>query len=789
MNKSLILSLCSLFLSTAFVFPQSNNRVQIQNEKLTTSSPEFEKTNSQKVGENPWRCMGPSGMPNQASSSNTYGVGQINRIAFDPNYDGEINTTVYACSFFGGLWRSEDDGENWHSVNTDYLPSTSVADVCINPFNPNEIFICTGYGDGGVYSGWGPSWAHINALPTVGIFRSKDYGNSWEDISGRFMDDFMDGGMCRKMIINPLNPNQIFIASSKGIYRTDNATEKNVAWQRVFEGLESGNTDIRGIAFKPDNSNTIYASGTEIVVSFDGGEEWQALTGEDLNLDLYDLKDSLRVLKINIAVTPANPERLYAYILGEQERPNKTVQGAHICMFENNNWEILETRYSAGVSYFSDSWIAIAVSPVDANAVFYANTRLIGSENIDSLKFGMRSPYCGKGFHADVHDLAFQPNVENPKLFCGNHGGMSVKTFPNPNIGGWEYKNEGLEVATLWSFDDSESNEDVAIIATQDNGTMVRYDTLGNMWHFIRGGDGYTARADDRNGDYLYYSSGDKSFYQFDLKTFKSLSEVSKLPMDSRVQKESVMTTKTFPLINHPVSGDPWFGFTEVYSRKLDKPSKKDQAGDVWERQSDLYKTESSRWKRQITELEFCKSKPEYIYVVTGGQQNPYWFDWHLTSVIYKSIHGGLKGKDVDQKRFVALEHPGQFYDNDTLPIITGIAVAPHNPDHVWITYTGIPHNFRVWFSSDGGETWRNADPTGIFSHNPVNAIAYLDNDDDRIYLGTDRGLYTKTKFTDWEKVKLFPNVRITELKINYTFQKLRVGTFGRGLWEGSLEF
>jgi hypothetical protein len=248
------------------------------------------------------------------------------------------------------------------------------------------------------------------------------------------------------------------------------------------------------------------------------------------------------------------------------------------------------------------------------------------------------------------------------------------------------------------------------------------------------------------------------------------------------------MTAKTFPLVNHPNSSDVWVGFTELYSRKLVKPSSKDKTEDVWVRQSDLYKTQAVGWKRQITELEFCKSKPDHIYVVTGGQQNPGWEDWHLISMIYKSTNGGLNGEDTDEKRFVALEHPGQFYDNDTLAIITGIAVAPHNPDHVWITYTGIPQEYRVWFSMDGGEHWINADPKGVFDNNPVNAIAYQDNDDERIYLGTDRGLYTKTKFTDWEKLESFPNVRITELKINYAFQKLRVGTFGRGLWEGPLE-
>ncbi len=789
MKKNLIIVLVILMAFITGVFSQTDKRTKSRKDVLNKSSHNFFNNVNSKAKENSWKCLGPSGMPNKASGSNTFGVGQVNRIAFDPEYDGDKNRTVYACSFFGGLWRSENDGDNWQNVNTDFLPSTSVADVCINPFNRNEIFICTGYGDGGIYDGWGPSWAHINPLPTTGIFRSKDFGNTWQDISGDFLEEFKDGGMCREMIINPLNPDQIFVATTNGVYKTENATTKNVKWKNVFTGIDAGKRDIRGIAFKPNDANTIYASGADIFISADGGNNWQPLTGKDLNLDMDNLKDSLKVTRINIAVTPANPERIYAYILGDQKRKKKTVQGAYIAMFENESWEIIETRFSSGVTYFSDTWMAIAVSPVDADAVFYANTRLIGSENIDSIKFGMRSPYCGKGFHADVHDLVFQPNVDNPKLFCGNHGGMSIKTFPNPTTGGWEYKNEGLEVAILWSFDDSESDEEVAIIATQDNGTMIRYDTLGYMWHFIRGGDGYTARIDGNNSQNVFYSAGDKSFYKFDFNTFKSSGEVSKLPTDPRSAKDKIMTTKTFPLKNHPETKNVWVGFTELYSRKKDNPSRKDKAEDVWTRESDLYKSQPSRWKRQITEMAFCKSHPETIYVVTGGQQNSYWSDWHLPSILYKSVSGGLNGVDDEKPKFLPVEYPGQFYDNDTLPIITGIVVAPHNADHIWITYTGIPKDYRVWFSGDGGDTWKNADPNGIFANNPVNAIVYHDIMSERLYLGTDRGLYTKTKFSDWEHITSFPNVRITELKINAAFGKLRIGTFGRGLWEGLLLF
>lgn len=786
MQKTLFFIL-TIILGSIFQIHAQNSKAKIRKEITSISHDGKIASNAGEPIKSQWKSMGPEGMPNPIGGGNTYGQGQINRLAFDPEYDGVNNQTIYACSFFGGLWRSENDGDLWKNVNTDFLPSTSVADVCINPFDRNEIFICTGYGDGGIYDARGPNWAHINFLPTSGIFRTKDYGETWENISGNFLEAFDNDGMCRKMAINPYNPDQIFVATTKGVFKTENATSKMVSWKNVFETIDPGMRDIRGLAFKPDDSNTIYASGKDILVSKDGGEKWEKLTGKNFNLDMKNLPEDLKVRRINIAVTPAAPKRLYAYILGEKAMENKTLFGAHIAMFENGKWDIIETRFTSGLTYFADNWIAIAVSPVDANAVFYANTRLIGSENTDSVKFGLRSPYCGNGFHADVHDLAFQPNVENPKLFCGNHGGVSVKTFPNPDNNGWEYKNQGLEVSLIWAFDDSEADESIAIIGTQDNGTLFRYDTLGNMWHFIHGGDGSSGRIDDRYRDILYYSPGDKTLYSYDLKTFKRTNEAIELPVDPQNSKERMATSKTTAMHNHPETLKPWFGFTELYSREIDKPLLKTKSEDIWVRQSDIFKTEPFSWRRQITELAFCKAKPENIYVVTGGQQNSPWTDWHLPSGLYKSEHGGLNGRDESEIRFKALNYPGVDYDDDTLAIITGIAVTPYNPNQVWISYTGIPKKYRVWFSDDGGESWINADPNGILADNPVNAIAYQEGSADRIYLGTDRGLYTKNRFSDWQKVEDFPSVRITELKINYAFNKLRIATFGRGLWEGEL--
>jgi hypothetical protein len=763
----------------AQIFKKRTKRVENQQQS------ESEDKNSI-AGDISWKCLGPAGMPNSLCSSKTYGVGQMHRIEFDPMYDGDQNQTVYACSSFGGLWRSENDGDNWEVVNTDNLPSTSVADVCINPFNRNEIFICSGYADGSLYTPFGPNWTHVIPIYTTGIHRSKDYGKTWEDISSGFISEFRDGGFCRKMAINPFNPDQIFIATNQGLYTSSNATSNNVKWKNVSIRNKKDENDFRGLAFKPDDSNTIYASSKNIFRSQNGGSNWTSITGSEFNLDLTNLPDSFSIKRINIAVSPAAPERLYAYISGTRQVNGKFKDGAHIAVFEDEKWRIIETRYTSGLAYFDESWIALAVSPVDPDFVVYANTRVFGSEDIENKSFGLRSSYCGDGFHADVHDLEFQPNVENPKLFCGNHGGMSVKTLPDASTKGWEYKNEGIATATLWSFDDSEVNEGIAIIATQDNGTMAYIDTLGFKWHFLKGGDGYSARIDDVKPDQAYLSGGDRSLAFFDFKTLKITDQTGKLPKDPRNETDVIITTKTFPMVNHPETGALLFGFTEVFQKNIVAPAVTTRLEDIWELKSDITRLEIEAWKRQITEIAICENNPDYVYLITGGQQNPPDSEWHLRSRLYKSTKG-FKTNDRNNY-FEGNAYPGENFDNDTLAILSSVAVDPDNPDLVYLGYAGLPGQFRVWYSDNGGKDWHNADPNRIFNKNPVNAIAIDKDANNRLYAGTDFGLYTKDEGEDWEKVEEFPSVRITELKINKRFNKIRIATFGRGLWEGPLE-
>jgi hypothetical protein len=227
------------------------------------------------------------------------------------------------------------------------------------------------------------------------------------------------------------------------------------------------------------------------------------------------------------------------------------------------------------------------------------------------------------------------------------------------------------------------------------------------------------------------------------------------------------------------------FGFTEVFERLMDIPEVTTPINQLWNRKSNIFETVSEDWKRQITEIVIAPSNPDIVYVVTGGQQNEATSSWQLESTLLR----GTSNMTNPEGAFTYREkvHPGKNINPTKLAIITGIAVDPKDANRIWITYTGYWDEFKVWFSGDGGTTWTNADGGHQLFNIPVNAIVYQEGTKDRLFIGTDAGVYMSENGSRWQKYGAFPNVRVTEMKINKTINKLRVSTYGRGLWEGTL--
>ncbi|MFZ4521087.1 MAG: T9SS type A sorting domain-containing protein [Bacteroidales bacterium] len=757
-----------------------------------------------------WKCLGPHhnpinlvrppkvAFPNVASS----GIGQIHRITFDPHY-GQSNNIVYCTSNFGGLWRSENSGASWQLANTDFLPMTNVADVAINAQNNHMIFIATGFCDVGFPTGWGPNWGIINPLTTIGIYRSKDNTASWEPINNGFLDDFFDGGTARRIISDPSDPNYLFVATSNGIYRSTNATSDNVTWERVFTGVQgSQDPEFRGLEFNPENSNTIYASGQNVYISRDRGSSWFVLTGPGTSLNWNNLPDNFVPNRISIAVTPADTSRLYACVEGSVIKNSKKYEAVYIFFDSSNVWK--NKFYNAEYTVvdngrFSSAWNTISASPMYPDEVVFGCRDIFLARPNSWLTFSRVSyNQLTDGMHPDIHGITYEPHITNipninrPRFFCGTDGGVTIVDYWGQIP--FRFLNNGLENSTIWSFDDTESNQNEIFISNQDNGNIGSY--YNNLtdsidWYKFTGGDGYGVGINKMNSNSIYCNvNSDPVFFKYCDYEAKDFYDATVFPLDNCDGNPAAIPA-TLPIVNHPRTGSLYFGLSELYRREIDGTGSAMPWQNLWTQESDLCVTQPASSARQITEAVFAESNPNYIYLVTGGQTRPE-IGSVLPSLLFRSTTGGLTDNvNSNHPVFHSVDFPGSGTPSLEIPIITGIAVDPMDENRFWISFTGYKQHYKVYYYNGDSinNPWVDADPDSTLSNLPVNGIVYQAGTNDRLYIATDAGVYVRNgpQGTAWEKYGNFPNVRAVELKINYCANKLRVATFGRGIWEGDL--
>ncbi|MDP1614583.1 MAG: hypothetical protein Q8L68_02190 [Methylococcales bacterium] len=767
-----------------------------------------------------WSALGPKDILAQDLID---GIGQIHRITLDPQFNNTSNQIIYAASFYGGLWKTINKGASWDPVNTDLqLPMTSVSDVAVDFNNSNNLFICTGLGDGGIEFISNPNWGIINPISTSGIYRSTNGGINWTPINTGFINYFQSTGVARRMIINPQNSNQIFVGTSAGIFRTNNALAADPIWTRITLGLDTTDTEYRGLEFMPGNPNTIYASGKNIYRSVDGGNTWQCINAlYGFNLDTLG---NCRVNRINLAVTLADSSRLYAYIEGDYLCPNDTTchkaQIAYIYMFKSNNWKRLLRQHchnpdsnfhsSVGYEQLSPCWLGFAASPTDSNTLFFGYTRVKRCNNVSAISptWNYESEYWQKGYHADCHALVIPPKINNnpnyvPILMAATHGGVSMKQLSSYAwVNGWHYYNTGLNVSMIWSFDISKMYRDYMLAGFQCNGTKLLYRKNDiKTWGWLTYGDGYGVQI-GYQAERISFINVNDEFWRHEYSPNYPLAQlepeysnrtepkVNFLPIDPWTHSR-VLPPKTFQIHKHISDTKPVFGFTELFERLKKKPVMPVDSlfpDSLWKFQSDIYKSQVPLHQRQITEFAIAPSNKNYIYIVVGGQIDPTW--GIVPPQLYLSKTGGIHGSDTT---FINLTNSLPFIiPGDTSyphhPIITGIAIHPGDPNKIWICFTGYYADKKVYYSSDAGAHWSNYDPTGTLHNLPINGIVYQEGTNDRLYIATDAGVYVKNSPTgEWARYGNIPNVRVTEIKINPCTGKLCAATFGRGLWETDL--
>ncbi len=497
------------------------------------------------------------------------------------------------------------------------------------------------------------------------------------------------------------------------------------AWQS-WTRVQSGN--FRDLEFNPGNPEIVYASSTrDFYRSVNGGSTWTIIPDALVSA----------TNRIEIGVSEDNPS--FVYLISGPSTGSGQFTG--ISRSVDNGLSFTSTMntpnilgYSpSGSDGSSQSWydLAIAVSPLDASVVITGGINVwksTDSANGATIRSYWVDPSGYEYTHADIHELVFNPL--NKKLYCGSDGGIFVSSDFGDT---WTDISDGIVITQFYRIASSEIRPDVIIGGTQDNGSnkWVGNDTIVHIY----GADGMDCMVDHTYPDTIYFSTQGGGLRKSLNGGFTSVS--------IRPTNGPWVT----PYAMHPDSSNILYGgWNDLY--------RSDDGGLSWV-------NTGMPCNRAIA---IAESNPDIIYTASG-------------SSVYRSADGGTTFVNVSQGL------PGRT--------IAGLTVNPNDPDEVWTCYGGFSASQKVFRSLNGGNTWANLS-TGV-PNVPVNAIRMVDHIKNggltgAVYIGTDLGIYYRDDFTGWTCASNeLPNVPVFDIEFNYDINRIRVGTYGRGIWESSI--
>ena len=334
-----------------------------------------------------------------------------NRASAVAGVPGDPNV-YYIGAASGGVWKSTDGGFSFKPV-FDKEPVQSIGALAIDPQRPATVWV-----------GTGEPWVIRNGItPGDGVYRSDDGGRSWRHVG------LKDAGLIARIIVNPHDSDNVFVCTmgtgtraeiSRGVWRTDNGGK---TWAHVL--FVNGNTGCSGLAMDPQDPHILFAGlwqwqlrpwqmisggpSSGVYVTHDGGESWHEIKGHGLP------KGPLG--KIDVAVAPSDPERVYALI--------ETAQQGSLWRSDDGgkHWHV--ENYSRLLTERAGYSVRLAVSPVDEDKIFVASNGFYvsgdGGQTFRKVHWG-----------GDNHDIWI--DSANPRrMMISDDGGVEISTTGGRN--------------------------------------------------------------------------------------------------------------------------------------------------------------------------------------------------------------------------------------------------------------------------------------------------------------------------------------------------------------------
>ena len=651
----------------------------------------------------------------------------------------------------GGVWKTDDAGRTWTPI-FDEQPVGSIGAIAVAPTSPKTLYVGTGEAD-----------MRSDIAQGVGMFKTTDGGATWSTIG------LADTQAIARIDVDPRDPQTLLVAAlghpygpnaERGVFRS---TDGGRTWAKtLFRNADTGAIDL---VRQPDNPDIVYAAlwqtrrppwntypassgpGGGVFRSIDGGRTWTELKSVGL---------PAQPGRIGLAVTPADPKRVYAIVDAKEG-------GLYRSDDAGATWKKIsgDPRIWQRGWYFS----SVTIDPANADRVYVCNTVVLKSEDGGAHFIALKGDPTGDDYHA----LWIDPKQPDRRILGVDQGAL-VSINGGATWSSWFNQPTGqfYHVATdtrfpYWVYGAQQDSGAAAVPSRSDSA----FDGI-NMTHFreiTAGGESDEIAPDPLDPDTIYGGRVDK----LDLRSGQSRNVDPTLAYPDNYRGEW-----TLPLTFAKRSHDLYFGNQRIFRTS--------DGGEHWSPISpDL--TRKTLFVPPNLDATTAANTAEpgprrgVVYDI-GPSPLVDGLIWAGTDdgMVWKTPDNGGHWGDVTPNGLrpwskIGTVEPSHF-DADT----AYLAVDRHRVDDF------DPYIYRT---RDGGHTW-TLTVSGIAEGGSLNAVNVVREDPAQkglLFAGTERGAYVSFDDGDhWQTLQNgLPHTSVRDITIHEN--DLVIATHGRGFY------